>query len=137
MVIQRWQSVFLLLATILVTIFCFVPSAIISDGEKSIFFPSENILYLGFNLAIALLFLLSIFMYRNTRRQRRFLSVAMVLTAISLVAGVVIVYSLSTTSTVDIQYGWLLLIAALISAFAAYRNILADERLLRSYERLR
>ena len=91
--------------------------------------------YCTLNLLIALLLLLAIFMFKNIKRQKTVTLVSVVLMVASAVSGGVIAYS--GGMAVDWTGGVLLLICSGVLALAAYRRIVADERLLRSYDRLR
>lgn len=135
MVIQRWQTVFLLLAAIFIVIFCFIPVGNI-DGRAVV--VSSHPIYLALNIVAALTFFIAIFMYGNTRRQRRVAIIGMLLVVASMVMGICYICGSAAPET-HCSYGavCLLLPAALIEAIVAYRRILADERLLRSYDRLR
>ncbi len=136
MVIQRWQSVFLFLASVMMGIFSFVPFATQVSGEEILqFTPMDAPVYCTLNLLIALLLLLAIFMFKNIKRQKTVTLVSVVLMVASAVSGGVIVYS--GGMAVDWTGGVLLLICSGVLALAAYRRIVADERLLRSYDRLR
>lgn len=140
MVIQRWQTVFLFLAAVLTVIFCFIPVATViktSGIESTIVFDSPY--FLIFNLATAALLFIAIFLFTNTRRQRLITLIAILLIAIQIcfIARMFYKASYYYDWTISLRFGCLLLPAALIATFMAYRRILADEKLLRSYDRLR
>lgn len=138
MVIQRWQSVFLLLAFVLMTSFCFVPFASQGVGENfAQFYPTQAPVYLTLNVLIALLSLLSIFMYKNIARQKTVVLVSFLLMLVSAVSGAVIVFATLDNAVIDWTGGILLLLASMLMSLAAYRRIVADEKLLKSYDRLR
>lgn len=82
MVIQRWQTVFLLLAVIMMAVFCFSPFAQVgTDGGMQSLHTHRVPVFLVVNILIAVLLFLSIFMYRNLRRQMMVTLVSMVLKA--------------------------------------------------------
>lgn len=142
MVIQRWQSLFLLIAAIFIAIFCFIPAVEVFDGSKfTELSPFHYPLFLALNIITAILLIASIFAYKNTRRQRGLIATSMVLIICSIIAGVFIFNTLTPgengISCANPYFSSLLLLGALIMAFIAYRRVLADERLLRSYDRLR
>lgn len=142
MVIQRWQTVFLLLASIFVIVFCFVPVGALTDqaGDTSIVTPAGYTPYLILNLVAAALLLIAIFMFSNTRRQRSITLIAMLLIVVSIGIGVYFICSAASASSVSagsFGAGSILLPAALLAAIIAYRLILSDEKLLKSYDRLR
>ncbi|MDE6504150.1 MAG: DUF4293 domain-containing protein [Muribaculaceae bacterium] len=139
MVIQRWQSVLLLLASVFMGAYSLLPAATLYDSPDTVtVFPIDFPGNLIGNIIIALLLFASIFLYRNTRLQRRMLAGAMILMLISAACGFLAIGPLHGTEP-DIVFGFscCFLPLALIATFMAYRRILADEKLLRSYDRLR
>ena len=84
MMIQRWQTVWLFIAAVLVGVFCFLPMAIVSgeplDPNSATFIaPKDLPVFLIVNIVVAVLLLLSIFLYKNTRRQKTLTLVSMLL----------------------------------------------------------
>ena len=109
MVIQRWQSVWLLVAAILVALFCFLPMAY-----------------------------LNIFSFKDTRRQKMMTIVAVVMIAVLAACAVLMVYGFQTADGRAEWMGSILLLAgAVIFALLAYRGISHDEKLLKGADRLR
>ena len=143
MVIQRWQTVWLLVATVLVAVFCCIPMAIVPgevNDPNSVTFmrPVDVPVFMVVNIVVAFLLFLSIFLYNNTRRQKTLTMVSMLLIVVVMVTEVLLLYSWNDA------YGgieWLgsifLLLAALVFALLAYRGINHDERLLKAADRLR
>ena len=143
MVIQRWQTVWLLVATVLVAVFCCIPMAIVPgevNDPNSVTFmrPVDVPVFMVVNIVVAFLLFLSIFLYKNTRRQNNLKMVSMLLIVVVMVTEVLLLYSWNDA------YGgieWLgsifLLLAALVFALLAYRGINHDERLLKAADRLR
>lgn len=134
MVIQRLQSLFLLLSSIVMGITSFMPFA--SEGDK-IFAPKDSVVFLVVNILIATLLFLSIFMYKNLKRQKTVVLVSLVLTVVSAITGCCTAYSVMQQPKLDWTGGALMLLCTLMLTVAAYRRIVADERLLKSYDRLR
>ncbi len=131
MVIQRWQTVFLLLAVIMMAVFCFSPFAQVgTDGSMQALHT-----HLVVNILIAVLLFLSIFMYRNLRRQMMVTLVSMVLIAASMATGAFILYD--GYAKVELLGTDILLIGALFMAVAAYSRMRKDKRTLSSYDRIR
>ena len=64
MVIQRWQSVFLLLASIMMGIFCVLPLA--TQGNVD-FYPYQQPVYLILNALVAVLSFIAIFLFLMKR----------------------------------------------------------------------
>ena len=143
MVIQRWQTVWLLVATVLVAVFCCIPMAIVPgevNDPNSVTFmrPVDVPVFMVVNIVVAFLLFLSIFLYKNTRRQKTLTLVSMLLIVVVMVTEVLLLYRWNDA------YGgieWLgsifLLLAALVFALLAYRGINHDERLLKAADRLR
>lgn len=143
MVIQRWQTVWLLMAAILAAVFCFVPMASIADDmspESATFLrPADLPVLFVVDGVVALLLFIAIFLYKNTVRQRTVTLVSMLLIVVVMVTEVC--YLLSWCAGAGARVEWLgsifLLLGALVSAVLAYRGIRHDERLLRAADRLR
>ncbi len=142
MVIQRWQSVWLLFAAILVAIFLFVPVAVVSDPAAEL--AATNLAMTDFpvlavvNGLVALLLFIAIFLYKNTSRQKTVTLLSMLLICV-VAAGTVTVAMRAGSSAARVEIGGsvLLLLGAIIFAAMAYRGISHDEKLLRAADRLR
>lgn len=133
MVIQRWQSVFLLLASIMMGCSCFLPMAI--AGETTIT-PASHIAYLALNAVITILLLISIFLYKNLHRQKTVVKIGFLMTIASAITAGIIIYN-SPSATIDWTGNPLLTVCSMVLILAAYRRIIADEKLLKSYDRIR
>lgn len=142
MVLQRWQSVWLLFAAILVALFCFVPVAMISGpsvelAEANMTMADFPVLAIVTGL-VALLLFIAIFLYRNTRRQKTVTLLSMLLICVVAVVTIILTFSERDEATrVEIGGSVLLLLGALVFAAMAYRGIRHDEKLLRAADRLR
>ncbi len=141
MVIQRWQSVLLLLATIFMAVSATLPFAEVAlDSAKpdvlTEIFPKQHTVYLILNVTIAVLLFVAIFLFKNLRRQRMVSKIAIMLIVVSAVAGVLLSYT---------NYGVACLHPSCIVAHAgalftsvwAYIRIGKDQKLLSSADRLR
>lgn len=143
MVIQRWQSVWLLIAAVLVTVFCCMPMAMI-PGEAAdpdsvtLLRPADVPVFMVVDILVALLLFLSIFLYKNTKRQKTMTMVSMLLIVVMMVTEVLILFNWNSTAGEIEWFGSIfLMLGALVSAFLAYRGIRHDENLLRAADRLR
>lgn len=150
MVIQRIQTLFLVLAIACMAAFLFVPFGYWSVAEAHVG-KVELLGLVGQNypslivpsVASILLMVISIFMFKKMPVQK----FMVVLSALATVVAAGVVIFIMTRGFVDetVEFevsavwsgGGLLLIAALISQIAAYRGICRDQKLLRSYDRLR
>lgn len=143
MVIQRWQSVWLLVATVLVAVFCCIPMACVpgemnDPNSVTLMRPVDVPVFMVVNIVVALLLFLSIFMYKNTRRQKTLTLISMLLIVVIMATEGLLLYNWNNV------YGgieWLgsifLLLAALVFALLAYCGISHDEKLLKAADRLR
>ena len=141
MVIQRWQSILLFLAAILMVCGLFVPMATVPDSTSS---DSATLLMLTsfpvlmtIDILVSIVILVSIFMYGNLKKQMKVNRLSMLLIVIEAIAAGV---------TLQVNYpgfsiAWMgvaiLLIFSLILCFMAGRMMRRDYNLLRSADRLR
>lgn len=142
MVIQRWQSVWLLVAAVLTGVFCFVPMAIVPDelAAESVTFlsPKDLPVFLIVNVLVAVLLFLSIFMYKNTRRQKMLTLVSMLLLVVVMATEAIVLFGWdSANGSVEWLGSIFLLLGALVFAGMAYQGIRSDERKLRAADRIR
>ena len=131
MVINRLQTLYLMLAMLLTVLFLFFPYGYLGPDELT-----------GISQA-AVLVPCCVAVFKNLPLQKSFVAISAL---IVLAEVIMVIYLLTDTyavagSPVEVKPRWgfsgLLLIAALISLYGAYRNISADQKLLRSYDRLR
>jgi glucan phosphoethanolaminetransferase (alkaline phosphatase superfamily) len=141
MVIQRWQSVWLLVSAICVALFCFLPMAALSfDGAEAamVVTPSDNVVVMIVGLLTAALLIINIFSFKDTRRQKRMTVLSILLMVVLGACAVLMVYG---TDTAAAQVEWmgslLLLVGAAAFAVLAHRCITHDEKLLKAADRLR
>lgn len=141
MVIQRWQSLLLLIAVVLMCIFCATPYAMRTSLEAADsmtpVYASEAPVFLIVNIVIAVLLFMAIFMFKNLRRQMTVTLLSMVLIVTSCVTMGILMYATMPDAKLIWAGGILLLFGALVCALAAYRFMRKDRNLLRSYDRLR
>lgn len=140
MVIQRWQSVLLLIAVVLMCIFCATPYAHLKATEAaaaSDIFVSDAPVLMILNILIAALLFISIFLFKNLKLQMKVTLISIVLIAASLVTCGFIIYASMPDAELIWTGGVLLLIGAMIFAIAGLRFMRKDHKLLRSYDRLR
>lgn len=141
MVIQRLQTLFLLVATVLMALFTFMPFAsATTDAQVADLHPKDYPVYLILNLLIAVLLFIAIFMYRNLKQQKKVTLLSIVLMCCSAVTGGFLLYGPNAPKgAVELVWagGILLLIGAVVFALLAYRGINKDQRTLSSYDRIR
>lgn len=139
MVIQRWQSVLLLLAGIVMGLFCLSPLAVTSaqDVETTQVFIKDIPVVLTVSILVAVILLLSIFMYKNLKKQMKITLLSIVLICVVLVAGIFVVYVAYPGYKIEVTGALMVLVISLILAVGAYRLMGKDLKKLRSYDRLR
>lgn len=141
MVIQRWQTVFLFVTTVLMALFTFMPYATVSVGQIEIeLSPADSTVYLIVNLLTAVLAFISIFMYRNLQQQKRAVKLVMLLECCSVITGGLILFGPNAPEgTIGLIYagGVVFLLGALIFSVLALRGIKKDQKTLASYDRIR
>lgn len=155
--IQRIQTLFLLIVAVLSALMFFVPVAsFLSDlyyfklflyefrnmtpGTEIEFGLMTVLPLLGINALILILTLFSIFKYKNRILQVRLVRFTMLLSMI-LIVGVFFLYpnliAKTTEAVSEFEMGAYIPIINLLFLFLANRYILKDERLVRSMDRLR
>lgn len=139
MVIQRKQSVFLLLAAIMMGIFCFMPIASFMVDEMYVLIePINNPVYLVVNILITLLLLLDIFLFKNFKLQKRVAVISIILIILSCVMWIMSGSNNFENFDVDWCYSSAILpLCSLILTNMALRGIKADEEKIKSYDRIR
>lgn len=155
--IQRIQSIFLLLVVIISTLLFFLTIAEFPSGTDAFIQkmlctisrsqPGTCIVstyYLGIiNMVIGIIALVTIFLFRNRKLQMLLGNLNMVITATMIVLMFLTVEKNSTMlvpgATLPVQYGigaWLSILL-LVFTFLANRYIKKDEELVRSADRIR
>jgi hypothetical protein len=135
MVIQRWQSVLLLISAIFVALAGILPYAVTANGVDVCAVQTPVLLCV--DILVALLLLIDIFLYRNLRYQMKVTRLALGLIVVLEAAIAAYTCAGLEGATISIIGGIVMPVLALISAFVALRLMLRDYRLLRSADRLR
>lgn len=135
MVIQRWQSVLLLISAIFVALVGILPYAVTANGVDVCAVQTPVLLCV--DILVALLLLIDIFLYRNLRYQMKVTRLALGLIVVLEAAIAAYTCAGLEGATISIIGGIVMPVLALISAFVALRLMLRDYRLLRSADRLR
>lgn len=134
MVIQRWQSVLLLISAILMSWSCFVPVAMVNGASP--FQISDNVIMLIASIVIAVLYFVAIFMFSNLKRQMKFARAISILQALLLIGELVFIKT-SQSAPVELTWGWIPALVSILCAIVAIRLMNRDHALLRSADRLR
>lgn len=164
MVIQRWQSLFLLIAAILMAFFSYLPLMQLGSATAEYIISPLGLTMEGIatspdsalnaalaqtdyswctfilSILISLLLLASIFVYKRLRLQKKLCVISCLL--IITVYAVVAITVINTDKSLDINSYQLMPAAffpllSLILTIMAYRNIKKDEKVLSSYDRIR
>lgn len=141
MVIQRIQTLFLLLAAILMGVLCFaVPIAIIKEPMESAraLYLADNPTLFTINALVAVLLFIAIFLFKNLRLQMRItLLCALLLIAALGIGAFVLTCRMPEAAEITWALALLMLLCALILTVAAYSRMKHDRKILRSYDSLR
>ncbi len=135
MVIQRWQSVLLLISAIFVALAGILPYAVTANGVDVCAVQTPVLLCV--DILVALLLLIDIFLYRNLRYQMKVTRLALGLIVVLEAAIAAYTCAGLEGATISIIGGIVMPVLALISSFVALRLMHRDYRLLRSADRLR
>ena len=131
MVIQRIQSIYLLLAAICIGVYSFMPFA---HTDSASFTACDALPMLIVSILTIVMLLLNIFIYKDLRKQIRVAGINSIVVATAATAVVCTLTSLNAT----LDYAWLALpAAALILTIRARRAMIADRNLLSSSDRIR
>lgn len=138
MQIQRWQTLLLLIAAILMAVLNFLPIGYTNTaaGLAPILTAHAPALII-IDILVCVLLILSIFMYRNLRQQMRVTLLCVMLMCVMAVTGIFLLYREPQFAGIEWMGAVLLLIASGIFALAAYNRMRHDRNLLRSANRLR
>ena len=129
----------LALAVIVMAIFCSTPFATVSataEQVESVYLKDAPVLMIV-SILIGVVLFLSIFMYKDLKRQMTMTLVSMVLRVAAIVTGIFIVYYAMPDAQLVIFGGVTLLVVTFILALGAYTMMNRDRKLLDSYNRLR
>ncbi len=129
----------LLIAARFMAVFCFTPFASIQAGNAAAqaIYAKDAPVLLVVNILIAVLLVLSIFLYKDLRRQMKLTILSMVLICVSIVTSFFYIYAGFEGATPILFGGVMLLVLAVIFALLALRGMRHDHHLLRSVDRLR
>ncbi len=149
MVIQRINILFLLIASVLLVVFYFTPFGYwnVVDGFADLGLAplkasAQPALAIPVWVAFALTFM-AIFLFKKTALQKNAIILSIIATLVSIFMVIYLLTSgyVDTDANITLTTQWgcggLFLVVAVIMQIAAYRGVCADQKLLRSYDRLR
>lgn len=140
MVIQRIQSLFLLIASVLMLLFIFVvPVATVHAGDAVTTVYVKDVLeLLVINAIVAALLFVCIFLFKNIKMQIKATLLTIILLVVAMATGAFI---LSAKMPEGTEVAWvgsaIITVFALIFALAAWSRMRRDHKTLRDYDRLR
>ncbi|MDE5663916.1 MAG: DUF4293 domain-containing protein [Muribaculaceae bacterium] len=155
MVIQRWQSVLLLVAVVMMGLFSFLSLGQVQTADYSYNFTALGLCPEGeltsaenpgcistwylfaVSLLSALLSLIAIFTFRQFRLQKRLCMITMLLLVCVICVCALVAYNSFDGSDVSWSSMICAPFVALIAVIMAYQRIKADHRLLRAADTLR
>ena len=124
MVIQRIQSLYLLIAAVLMAAFAF--------------FPAFDVSMMVLIVLISLLAVVDIFLYKNLQRQLTVCFVDIIIGLAMLVAIVIQIVKLTKENlAVQWNWTWLLPVFSIIFLMLAHKAMSRDKKMLRDSDRLR
>ena len=149
MVIQRIQSVYLLIAVILMVVFAFFPALTFELGGRQFVYGALEAgkvgvthidpLMLMLVVLISLLALIDIFLFKNLQRQMTVCFVDIIIGLAMLVAIGIQAFSVNGKDGVTLTWQWYLLLPILSIVFLmlAHKAMSRDKKMLRDSDRLR
>ena len=149
MVIQRIQSVYLLIAVILMVVFAFVPALTFELADKTVLYGALetgragnlhiNPLLITLIILISLLAFIDIFLYKNLQRQMTVCFVDIIIGLAMLVAIGIQAFAVSYTKDWTVSWQWyvLLPVLSIIFLMMAHKAMSRDKKKLLDADRLR
>lgn len=140
MVIQRWQSVYLLLAIFAMILVFIRPFGIVADTSQETLLEIVTLdypIFLTVNILITVLLLIDIFLFKNLKFQRMIAAVCILLILASAVTAFLIVSGAGEAWQITWTGAPVGLVCALICTLIARYRMGQDEKLLKSYDRIR
>lgn len=149
MVIQRIQSVYLLIAIILMIVFAFFPALTFELGGREFVYGALETgkvgvthidpLMLMLVVLISLLAFIDIFLYKNLQRQMTVCFVDIIIGLAMLVAICIQAFVVSGKEGLTLQWQWYLALPVLSIIFLmlAHKAMSRDKKMLRDADRLR
>lgn len=139
--IQRVQTVYMILASIFLVIFLLVPSiSIMEAGEKPhVWMPKEDNILLAIGIISCVVGFANIFLFKNRHLQIKteYLVVVLIIIIIGFLAKKYLQLNSVETTTAEILFGAIAPFVSLILHILAINGIRKDEKLIKSLDRLR
>ena len=149
MVIQRIQSIYLLIAVILMVVFAFFPALTFELADKTVLYGAlesgragslhVNLLLITLIILISLLALIDIFLFKNLQRQMTVCFVDIIIGLAMLVAICIQAFVVGNREGWIVNWQWyvLLPVLSIIFLMLAHKSMSNDKKKLRDADRLR
>ncbi|MBQ2165130.1 MAG: DUF4293 family protein [Muribaculaceae bacterium] len=140
MVIQRKQSLYLLIVAILMGIFAFMPTLMDANGKVILggFGQGIDLIPFMLNCLVSLLAFITIFKFKNLKLQKSLTVVGVLLVVASLATICLIALFVKNCDIMDsITYYNVLPVIAIIFLLLAHKGISHDQKLLSGSSRIR
>ena len=149
MVLQRIQSVYLLIAVILMVVFAFFPALTFQLGDREFVYGALEAgkvgvthidpLMLMLVILISFLALIDIFLYKNLQRQMTVCFVDIIIGLAMLIAIGIQAYVIGNKEGVVVTWQWYLIlpVLAIIFLMCAHKAMSNDKKKLQDADRLR
>ena len=150
MVIQRIQSVYLLIAVILMAVFAFFPALTFNFGDREFVYGALEAGRVGFThidplmltltILIAVFALIDIFLFKNLSRQMTFCFATIIIALAMIIAIAVVAFIIQSRVGINgMMPHWAIVlpVLAIIFLMLAHKSMSRDKRALRDADRLR
>lgn len=149
MVIQRIQSVYLLLAVILMIVFAFFPALSFELADKTVLYGAlesgragnmhVNPLLITLIILISLLAIIDLFLYKNLQRQMTVCFVDIIIGIAMMIAICIQAFYVGNREGWTVSWQWYLIlpILSIIFLMLAHKSMSNDKKKLRDSDRLR
>lgn len=147
MVIQRIQTLYLLVALVLMAIFAFLTSFTITTGSGVfqvgavhhgiVGHTSPHILLLCLNALVVVIAAIAIFSYKNLKLQKKLCCIGLLLTLAQLVSLVVMAINGKSAGDLCVCYTNVMPLLSIVFFALAYKGIAHDQKLLSDSTRIR
>jgi len=140
--IQRIQTLWLLISTACAALFIFMPvyKGVYLNGTQQVVSIRENLFLLAGSAILTTISFLTIFLFKNRRAQKRFIILNILLIIGVFIAQYYLIEMFKTDNGI-VQGDWqmiaILPLFMLLFHVFAYRGIVADQKLLSSADRMR
>lgn len=134
MVIQRIQTVWLLVALVFIVLIGVLPLATLKAGSS--LFVTDLPVLIVVDVLIGVLLFMSIFLFKNLKLQKKVTLLSMVMMVVLGVVSAFFIYRTSPDAEIEWTGAILMLLGSLVFAYMAYQGMARDERKLKASDSL-